>query len=306
MTTIEVRRLKPDRLDRRFRSLRLRCPSALNRLRELVQREGVRDPLLASDAVEADALVLVDGFKRLEIAEELGFEAVVVRIACLSVTEAQAAIVTSNSAKKGLTQLEEGWVVASLHRKHGLTQVEIAVLMGRGKSWVCRRLQLVERLADGVQQQVKEGLISASSARELVRLPRGNQTEVAQVAARQRLTSRELGALVEILLGSPSWARVEILTDPRGFLNKGEPEADGNDARLSAQANRLRKLLLRFESVANRVHEFLRQATVGSLTQRDLEILRSSSVGGWDRAARAVVRLGPLLLNPHDTRNDDE
>ena len=43
---------------------------------------------------------------------------------------------------------EEALVVHSLSHEDGLSQGEIAVLLGRHKSWVCRRLSLVERLSD--------------------------------------------------------------------------------------------------------------------------------------------------------------
>jgi hypothetical protein len=51
----------------------------------------------------------------------------------------------------GLTELEEGWLVRSLHRDDGLSQGAMAQRLGRHKSWVCRRLLLVEGLETAVQ-----------------------------------------------------------------------------------------------------------------------------------------------------------
>ena len=39
----------------------------------------------------------------------------------------------------------------ALVREDGLSQVEAAELLGRHKSWVCRRLALLERLGDEAQ-----------------------------------------------------------------------------------------------------------------------------------------------------------
>jgi len=66
-------------------------------------------------------------------------------------------------------------ILQSLHRDDGLSQIEIATLLGRDKSWVSRRISLIERLADEVRRHLELGLISASVGRELARLPRGNQ-----------------------------------------------------------------------------------------------------------------------------------
>ena len=46
--------------------------------------------------------------------------------------------------RRGLTELEEAWLVRSLYRDDGLGQPEIARRMSRHKSWVWRRLMLVE------------------------------------------------------------------------------------------------------------------------------------------------------------------
>lgn len=50
-----------------------------------------------------------------------------------------------------MTELEEAWLIRSLHREEGWPQVEIARWFGRHKSWVNRRLLLAEGLADEVQ-----------------------------------------------------------------------------------------------------------------------------------------------------------
>ena len=68
-------------------------------------------------------------------------------------------------------------MIRSLQCEDGLSQVEIAVLLGRHKSWVCRHLSLVERLCDGVMDHLKLGLINTTTARELARLPGGNQPD---------------------------------------------------------------------------------------------------------------------------------
>jgi hypothetical protein len=67
---------------------------------------------------------------------------------------------------------------------------------------VCRRLALAEGLAEEVEADVRLGLLSATAAREVGRLPRGNQAAVAQAVTRRGLTTRQARRLVDRLLGA--------------------------------------------------------------------------------------------------------
>ena len=59
-----------------------------------------------------------------------------------------------------------------MYRDDRLTQPQIGQLLGRDKSWVCRRLVLAKGLAESVAADVRLGLVSATAAREVGRLPR--------------------------------------------------------------------------------------------------------------------------------------
>jgi hypothetical protein len=65
-------------------------------------------------------------------------------------------------------------VIKSLKDEDKLNQVQIAALFSRNKSWVSRRLALINQLDEKILNNIKLGLISISFARELSRLPRGN------------------------------------------------------------------------------------------------------------------------------------
>ena len=68
--------------------------------------------------------------------------------------------------------------VAVPTREDGMSQVEVAELLGRHKSWVCRRLALIERLGSKAKDDLRVGLLTPTAARQIVRLPEGNQAEV--------------------------------------------------------------------------------------------------------------------------------
>lgn len=72
-------------------------------------------------------------------------------------------------------ELEEAWIIYALVIDDGLQQVEVAQMLGRHKSWVNRRLALIERLCNEARDALRLGLLTPTQARHLTRLPRGNQ-----------------------------------------------------------------------------------------------------------------------------------
>ena len=57
----------------------------------------------------------------------------------------------------------------------------------------------MERLDEQVQQDMRLGLVSVTIARELSRLPRGNQSPVAAAVQRHGLSTRQCAELVELV-----------------------------------------------------------------------------------------------------------
>jgi hypothetical protein len=158
---------------------------------------------------------------------------------------AKAAIYGLNQSGRRPHELEEAWLVQSLVRDDGLSQVEVAELLGRHKSWVCRRLALLERLCAEVRQDLEVGLLAPTAAREIARLPAGNQVEVLGAARRAALSGAELGGVVRLLLGAvTAEQRQFVLAKPREALGQAVvAPREGWDPRLSARGNRVSKQL---------------------------------------------------------------
>lgn len=267
--------LRVDELQLRFSALRLPAPEQVGRLRLSIEREGLRVPVLASTGVEAGQKVLVDGFKRLQAVRDLGGETVAASLVDLDARACQAAILHCNAPHKGLTDLEEAWLVQSLCRSGGLTQVAVGKLLRRHKAWVCRRLALAERLASEIQEDMRLGLLTATGARELARLPRGNQQPAAQVVRDYSLSSRQVGQLVSSLLGAdePS-AKEALLRDPLRYLAADAPaRVRRGDPRLSMGANEIRKRLLSLRGAAFGLDHGIRRHLPGGLDPDEAQVL---------------------------------
>jgi ParB/RepB/Spo0J family partition protein len=161
-----------------------------------LRRYGQLSPLVAFRD-DADRLEVIDGFRRLRAANHQGHPArLSVRVLALDEPRALAALFTLHRGDKGLTELEQAWVVRALVREHGMQQQQVAQLLRRDQSWVSRRLLLVEALSPEVQMDVRLGLCSPTAAREVARLPRGIQQVVARLIARNGLSTRQAARFV--------------------------------------------------------------------------------------------------------------
>lgn len=201
--------------------LRLVDPRAQERMLASVRRQGQLTPVVAGGF--AEQIVLIDGFKRYRALQQLGAPTIRIQVIEVTVRAMKAAMVQLNGHRGGLTSLEEALVLKSLHQDDALTQEEIGVLLGRHKSWVCRRLALVQRLCDEALEQLRLGLINARICRHLLLLPRGNQPRVLACVIKHRLSSRETARLVQLLRehperehGSLLWLPLPILDDRVG------------------------------------------------------------------------------------------
>jgi len=188
--------------------------------------------------------------------------------------------------------LEEAWLVYALVREDGLSQLEVAQLMGRHKSWVCRRLALLEKLAPLVRQDLQLGLLSPTAARSLTRLPVGNQEEVLEAARRESLTAAEVRAVVELLLSSSTREQKEfVLEKPRQALSqaRGGPTRSW-DPRLSTAGNRVARKLGGLLDYLAGMENWLRYRGRGELLLCDVGILSP----GFERLARDSQVVGEL------------
>ena len=272
----EIQEVPIGDLDQRYRELRLPPERARKAaLEAYLKSHGDHEPLLVTDGIDEGRLVLVDGFKRAGCLQEQGALETRVSVLHLAAPDALVAMAAANATRRGLTELEEGWILSRLHREHGLDQPRLAELFGRHKSWVSRRLSLVTRLERGVMDDVRIGLIPASTAREVARLPRGTQGAAVRAICSHALTAHETARLVNVLLAAAPEERRTILADPRASLARpaGPMTASSPGGGLSSAAKAIREELLRIHAAASRLEEVLLALAAGSLAAAEKELL---------------------------------
>ena len=284
-----LRPLSLDQIGQTFRSYRLPVASAQREMAQSLRSNGQLSPVVV--CLREDRPQLIDGFTRLSAAESIaGLESLSARVIEADDRQAKALMYSLNRVGRRPHELEEAWLVHALVREDGLSQVETGGLLGRHKSWVCRRLALIEKLAEPIREELGLGLVPLASARELARLPAGNQEPLLKAARRDSLTSEEMRRVVELLLERDDGQHRFILHAPRQAVEQtSNSAASSPDPRLGRTGREIHKQLGLATREMNRLERRLRscEAPLSSLDAHLLE----ASLERFGIEARAVAEL---------------
>lgn len=211
-------------LELRYASLRVMEPKRQSRLMASLAREDQQSPVLVV-AGEAGVYVLIDGYRRVEALQSLGRDKVDATV--LQVTAAEALLLTWRmEAAIRRSALEEGWLLQELIETEGVRQVELTVRLSRSKSWISRRLSLVEILPESAQEGVRRGRIPAyAAAKYLVPLARANSAHCVGLVANlggDAVSVRQVERLYVAWRNADEEEREKIISHPWLFLKAEE------------------------------------------------------------------------------------
>lgn len=286
----QVSSLGLDLFDERFGGYRLGTvrvePTMLASFREF----GQLSPVVCCHREEV--VCLLDGFQRLGAARQINLPTLSVLLLEVDDLQAKAAMYRLNQGTRRIHVLEEAWIVHALVREDGLSQVEVAQLLGRHKTWVCRRLALLEKLAPQARQDLQLGLLSVTAAREVLRLPHGNQLELLECLRRESLSTGEIREVVNLLLAASTREQRDfVLEKPRQAISqaRGGPVRSW-DPRLSSAGNRVARKLGSLLDQLSRMENYLRHTGRGELSLCDCTILST----GFEKLSRDGRVVGEL------------
>lgn len=249
---MDLRELPPDdTLDLRLGRLRHLPETTVRAMMESLQRHGQLTPLLASE--QDGTLLLCDGFVRQRAAAQLKWQKVKIEVLVLAPVQMKAQLYLRNR-ERGLLLLEECRLVRELSCVDDLSQVEIADLLLRHKSWVNRRLSLVQVLSPVL---LEDGLLcelSGGSILNLAKLQVRNQEEVWAVCKQHQLKPTEVGGVFELYRRAPDEeSRAYVLSSPKEALALRKRRAEGAlEARLGKLGGELWRLLRLLVQVSQR------------------------------------------------------
>ncbi len=219
-------------LDRRWEHLRVRHPARQRRLLASLAEAGQQAPIVVVAAEgQADRYLVIDGYKRIAALQQLGRDTV--QAVVWPMSEAEALLLDrSLRLSEHETALEQGWLLAELEQRYGYGGEELARRFDRSLSWVSRRLALVDLLPEAIQQQVREGKISAHVAMKFLvpvaRVSLEDCERMAAVCAQHHCDTRQAGQLYAAWRDGSPLTRQRLLDQPELFFKaqrQAEPKA---------------------------------------------------------------------------------
>jgi len=118
---------------------------------------------------------------------------------------------TSHLLDRGLSVIEEGYMLVGLMKEGGFSMTEIGELWGRSKSWVSRRIKLIKALDPQIMQKLSQGDLKPRHAQELARLPQGNeQNRVLELVKQHNLNKDNAAKLIDWWLNAKEEERCRL------------------------------------------------------------------------------------------------
>jgi ParB family chromosome partitioning protein len=217
--------LEWQQLDLRYEELRRRHPAQERQLLASMAELGQQTPIIVIS--QTSPFVVIDGYKRVRALKRLGRDTV--RSMQWSVPELDALLLERSLRQGSEDTLDQAWLLAELQQRFGLPLEELARRFERSRSWVCRRLALIQVLPQTIQDQVRAGVLSAHAAMKyLVPLARANEQaarQLAQAIAPLEPSSRQVGALYQGWQNGTERTRELILSRPQVYLQAQASQA---------------------------------------------------------------------------------
>ena len=287
--------LELHQLEMRYERVRKRAPSVERALLGSLAEHGQQLPIVV--VAEAARFVLIDGYKRVRALRRLSRDTV--RATDWQMAEIDALLLERRLRCAREDALDQAWLLAELQGRFGLSLEDLAQRFERGKSWVSRRLGLLQTLPGLIHEQVRSGELSAHAAMKyLLPLARANAQAALRLAATiapLKLTSRQIGALYAGWRSGTQRTRELILDRPQVYL---QAKASEQPAAASATERWLNDLGA-LAGIAKRA----RRALEGGLLQQLLEHERAEVDQGFERMRSEVQRLlGRFDLERGDAR----
>jgi ParB/RepB/Spo0J family partition protein len=267
-------RLEFHQLDRRWGHLRVRHPGRQRRLLTSLAEAGQQMPIVVIATDQPERYVVIDGYKRIAALQQLGRDTV--EAVVWPMGEAEALLLDrSLRLTEQETPLEQGWLLAELEQRFGYGLEELARRFDHSVSWVSRRLALVELLSESIQQQVREGKISAHVAMKcLVPAARINVEDcerMAAIFAEHHCDTRQAGELYVAWRKGSAVIRNRILDAPELFF-KTQRQVEAKP--LATAASDLLRDLEMVAAIVSRAQRRLAGAAAMELDSQQCEAAR--------------------------------
>jgi ParB family chromosome partitioning protein len=263
-----------EEFDLSLAGMRIMNPDWVCRVQDSMWLHGQLQPVIARE--HEGKYQIIDGFKRVYVSMDLMIKTLQCQVLDIDLQQAKLLILSYNRPHQSMEVWEEAMVLEDLLKTHDLSQQSLSTLTGYSRSWVSRRLSLIGKIDEEVASEIRMGVITSSQARALIKLPRGNQMDVARVIVDLGLSSRQSDRLVDAFLKAEDEDKQrDILKHPEQILWDYPidwPE-DPYDSRLSSYGNDLMISIINFLHPARTLFLQLQDPRIEALNETEKVII---------------------------------
>jgi ParB/RepB/Spo0J family partition protein len=270
---IQIEEIPLSEFDLSLTAMRVMNIARIEQVEKSMRLHGQLQPVVAR--VHEGKCQIIDGFKRYYNAVDLMMKTLQCQLLDVDEQQAKVLLLSYNRTNQSLEVWEEAMVLKDLLETHDVNQQSLARLTGYSRSWVSRRLSLISRIDEQVASEIRMGSLSSSHGRALMRLPRGNQSDVARVITTWSLSSRLSDRLVDAFLEAEDEQQQRyILAHPEHILwDQTDLPEDLYDSRLSSYGNDLMHSIMNLYHPLDTLLCLLDESRMGELSETEKVII---------------------------------
>lgn len=213
--TLKVGKLKPGK----YQPRQLMDDTALNELAESIKNQGLLQPVIVREIEEGYEIIA--GERRWRAARIAGLKEIPVIVREVTDENAMLIALIENLQREDLNVLEEARAINRLINEFNLTHKKVAELLGKSRESISNTLRLLNLNKD-VKWLLEHGKIEMGHARALLTLEDSEQSRVAELVVKKRLSVRETEALIKQMDGKASLKTKSYIHLPEVF----QPQLD--------------------------------------------------------------------------------
>ena len=288
-----------EEFDLSLSGMRIMNPDWVSRVQNSMWLHGQLQPVIARE--HEGKYQILDGFKRVYVAMDLMIKTLQCQVMDIDLQQAKLLILSYNRPRQSMEIWEEAMVLEDLLKTHNLSQRSLSTLTGYSRSWVSRRLSMIGKIDEEVAADIRMGVLTSSQARALIKLPRGNQMDVARVIVDLGLSSRESDRLVNAFLkAEDEQQQRDILNHPEHIIwdDPMDWPREPYDSRMSSYGNDLMISIINFLHPARALFLRLGDPRIEELDETEKVIITSFFGKASDYAEKLAGATGQLQIQP--------
>lgn len=235
--TITLAQIEIAHLDLKYSHTRIRNINAVTRMSDSMERCGQISPVIVVPA-KPFGFTLMDGYIRIAALKRCGKDTVNAQVWQCSEQDAMLQVLARTQDRKWEV-FEQAVLIQELKINFQFSHAKIAGFLGKAKSFVTRRLALLDSLDDKMQEYIRTGALSVwSAARVIAPLARANPEHAKMLTenlAKEAISTRELATLFKHYKKSNKKVRTEIVSRPDLFLKVVEEKQSEAQSRQIGQ-----------------------------------------------------------------------